>query len=91
MKNPKTILVLLLFCTFGLLATTILDVMALHDIANDYVSQKALTGNQVTLSGTLPDWVSCSLEWGAIHVSIVLQFVLTILVIIGLIRIARKS
>jgi len=89
MKKLKSTVVLLVFVSFGILASTILDGMALHDIANDYVSQDVLSDNQITLSETLPDWASCTLEWGAIHFSIIFQLVLTLLLIAGLIRILR--
>jgi len=91
MKKIKSALVLLVLLSFGLLASTLIDIMALHDIANDYVSQNVLSDHQITTSNALPDWSSCSLEWSAIHVSIIVQLVLTIEVITGLIRILRSN
>jgi len=89
MKKMKSTLTFLVLLTFGLLASTILDIMALHDIANDYVSRDLFSDQEVSLPADLPEWTSCSLEWGAIQFSIIFQLVLTLLVIVGLIRILR--
>ncbi len=91
MKKLKSTLVLLVLFSFGLLASTIIDIMALHDIANDYVSQDVFTDQKVKLSESLPDWSACSMEWTAVHFSIIFQLVLTLVVIAGLIKILRNK
>ncbi len=90
MKKLKSTLVFLVLLSSGLFVSTVIDIMALHDIADDYVSQEVLSDHQISTSHALPDWSSCSLEWGAIHFSIIFQLVLTLMVIIVLVRIIKS-
>ncbi len=91
MKKLKSTLVLLVLFSFGLLVSTIIDIMALHDVANDYVSKEVFTNQKIILPESLPDWSACSLEWTTIHFSIIFQLVLTLLLMVGLIRIVRNK
>ena len=47
----------------ALLVTMLSDYMALHDIANDYVSLEVLEMHQIKGASSLPSWTGTPLEW----------------------------
>ena len=56
----------LILCALAVLAA-IGDYLALHDIANDYVSRKAIASYESGLSGELPRWSETKLEWRIVN------------------------
>jgi hypothetical protein len=56
-----------------------MDFAALHDIGNDYVSQKILTYLKITTSKNLPDWTKTAGEWFVVTVSLLLRVIFLIL------------
>jgi hypothetical protein len=75
MKIKATRILVLLSLVLGLLALvlTIGDLLALHDIGNDYVSQKILAYLDISLSKELPAWTATSGEWRLVEFSWVLR------------------
>ncbi len=86
MKSEKkeTYFLLIFIMGFMSLCAVFLNILALNDINNDYVSQEVL--KQAGISGIekLPDWSRCGLEWGAIIVShlFLLASLLTLIVLL---------
>ncbi|MFH1195514.1 MAG: hypothetical protein V1720_07355 [bacterium] len=75
----KTITVITFLFSIIIFFFTLLDFASLHDIGNDYVSQKILTYLEITPSKTLPDWTKTEGEWSAVTVSLFLRFVFIVL------------
>jgi len=86
MKSGKkeTYFLLIFIMGFMSLCAVFLNIMALNDINNDYVSQEVL--KQAGISGIekLPDWSRCGLEWGAITVAhlFLLMSLITLIVLL---------
>ena len=78
MKSPnKLIGIVLLFCIL-MLSLTVLDFLALHDIKQDYLSQKMLDLFEISFSKEIPDWTATVGEWGAVTISLYARFLLVL-------------
>ena len=64
-------IIMLLFCFF--------DFAALHDIGNDYISQKILTYLDITTSKSLPEWTKTKGEWLIVSISLIIRIVFLLL------------
>lgn len=84
MREPQKILTITIaLCVFGFLLT-ICDFLALHDIKNEYVSNRILERLNITLSEDLPEWTSTKGEWGVVRISYLFRFVFFIFCVIVL-------
>jgi len=62
-----------------------LNILALMDVSQDYVSLKVLQDEGVTLEKELPGWTRCSLEWSALlygHLVLVAFFIFLIITLL---------
>jgi len=73
-----------------LLSLTFVDMLALADIHQDYVSGSVLETFQLDVTNELPSWTSTNLEWGWIRISLLIKSILIIIVIVALIKAAKK-
>lgn len=78
MKNIKTITVVALLFSLFVLLFSFIELAALHDINNDYVSQEILTDFEITSSVSLPDWTKTEGEWQIVTISLFLRFLFLI-------------
>jgi hypothetical protein len=75
------------------LALTLGDFLALHDIRNEYVSEEILNTLSVSLSDELPDWTATAGEWTLVQFSYIARtafLVLNIITLSALIVIMRR-
>lgn len=77
--NIKTVTLLTILFSVLIFLFTLLDFASLHDIGNDYVSQKILTYLKITPSKNLPTWTKTEGEWLAVYISLSLRFIFIIL------------
>jgi hypothetical protein len=75
LSKRKTVLFSLAVVGF-LLALTLGDFLALHDIQQDYVSPEVLTRMDLDLAGALPYWTTTSGEWTMVSISFIARLVL---------------
>lgn len=90
MKNIKTITVVALLFSLFVLLFSFLELAALHDINNDYVSQEIQTDFEITSSVSLPDWTKTEGEWQIVTISLFLRFLFLIFNISVLIYLYKK-
>ncbi|MBT3336327.1 MAG: hypothetical protein HN855_04600 [Anaerolineae bacterium] len=84
MKKTTTIIAVVLLLNILILALTIGDFLALHDIQNDYVSAEVLSTFEITTSAPLPEWTQAPGEWLMVTTSFVARLItipLTILLL----------
>ena len=74
---------MLLFCVLVFLLT-ILDVLALHDIKQDYLSKYIIDYLGLTFSKEIPVWTSTTGEWKIVSLSLYSRFIFLIFNIIFL-------
>lgn len=77
--NIKTLTIITLLFSILIFLFSLLDFASLHDIGNDYVSQKILTYLEITPSKILPDWTKTEGEWLVVTISLFLRFIFLIL------------
>jgi hypothetical protein len=90
MKIVSSLIGWLLVISLLLLSFTFVDFLALHDIHQDYVSTYVLEYLQINISDELPGWTSTELEWGWIRISLLLKTILIVVIIISLVKVAKK-
>ena len=90
MKIVGSLIGWLLVISLLLLSLIFVDFLALHDIHQDYVSTTVLEYLQINISDELPGWTSAELEWGWIRVSLLLKTILIVVIIISLLKAAKK-
>lgn len=76
------------------LALTLGDFLALHDIRNEYVSEEILNALSVSLSDELPDWTATAAEWTLVQFSYLARsafLVLNVITLSVLIVIVRRQ
>ena len=66
------------------------DLMALHDINKDYVSNDLLESLQVDVSKELPEWTTQKMEWTFIQISLFLKSVFMVVIIVAIAKTIRK-
>jgi len=67
------------------------DLLALHDIGQDYVSPKVLEDIPTQISDEIPDWASTKMEWIFVRVSFLLKLIITPVIIIALAKTVKQS
>jgi len=67
---------------------TIFEFLALHDIHNEYVSNRILNRLNISLSGDLPEWTATKGEWEVVRVSYLFRFVFFVFCVIVLYKLA---
>ena len=72
----KTLLIASLGIILLLALSTRVDLLSLHDIRSDYVSQSALDYLGIEVSRELPSWTNTRLEWTSIRISVAVRVVL---------------
>ena len=90
MKSTSSLLGWGILISLLLLSITFVDILALADIYQDYISTNVLELLQLDISDELPDWTSTSLEWAWIRIGLVVRTFLIIVIIVSLIRISKK-
>lgn len=90
-KKKETLISLSIVLSIISFLVTILNILALHDIHNDYVSQKVLESSGVSTAQKLPAWSQCPLEWTALTVGSLILIVSLIFLIITLIKIKSST
>lgn len=76
------------------LALTLGDFLALHDIRHDYVSEEILDSLGVSISAELPAWTATAGEWALVQLSYLTRFAFLIINFIALsvlVRIVRRQ
>lgn len=73
-----------------LLSLTFVDFLALADIHKDYVSRNVLELLSTDISNELPDWTSAKFEWAWIRISLIVKTVIVIVVLVALVKAAKK-
>lgn len=90
MKNKGSSITWVIILSLFLLSLTFVDFLALHDIHQDYVSTKVLESEQIDVANLLPDWSSTPMEWAYVRISLFLKSVFIVVIIIALVRFAKK-
>ena len=90
MKYTSSLLGWGILISLLLLSITFVDILALADIHQDYISANVLELLQLEISHELPDWTSTSLEWAWIRISLIVKTILIIVIIVSLIRVSKK-
>jgi hypothetical protein len=84
MKKMVILASFTLVASLFVLALTLGDFLALHDIRNEYVSEEILNTLSVDLSHELPDWTATAGEWTLVQFSYVARAAFLVLNIITL-------
>ena len=90
MKKLKSITIFAIFFCIFVLALTILDFAALHDIKNEYISKGILKYLNITLSSDPPYWTDTAGEWQLVLASLLSRFLFFIFNIVVLVKIYTK-
>jgi hypothetical protein len=90
MKNLKSVIVLTILLCIFVFALSILDMAALHDIKNEYISKNILNYLNISLSSDPPYWTATEGEWQLVTFSLFCRFLFFILNIIVLVYLYRK-
>ena len=69
MKTYYVLAGFMLIATVVVLALTLGDFMALHDIQREYVSTEVLDSLGISISDELPDWTATAGEWAMVQFS----------------------
>ena len=85
-KKNETLISLAIVLSIISFLVTSLNIMALNDIHNDYVSQEVLESAGVSTAQKLPAWSQCLMEWTALTVGSLILVVSLIFLIITLIK-----
>ena len=78
MLTKRNVILFSLAVVGFLLALTVGDFLALHDIQQDYVSAEVLRTLELDLAGALPYWTGTTGEWSMVTISVIARFVLLI-------------
>ena len=90
MKNLKSVTILTILLCLFVFVLTILDIAALHDIKNEYISKGILKYLNITLSSDPPYWTATEGEWQLVTFSLYSRFLFFIVNIIVLSYLYRK-
>ncbi len=91
MKKKETLISIAIVLSIISFLVTGLNILALNDINNDYVSQEVLESAGVSMAQKLPAWSQCPLEWTALTVGSLILVVSLIFLIITLIKIKASK
>lgn len=80
-KNKKKVTLVIVLCVIGFLLT-LFEFLALHDISNEYVSNRILKRLDISLSEDLPEWTSTKGEWMVVRISYLFRFFFFILCVV---------
>ncbi len=91
MSKQSLLTLLFIFC-FLFLGLLLLDLLALNDIHNDYVSTSVLEGIKANnIISQLPDWSDTKGEWLVIQISMLAKLLLAIVNIFILFKIFKQK
>ena len=88
-KSIKNLLGVMFLITLFCLIMVAVDIFALHDIKNDYLSPEALKDFELNLPAD-SDWTGTTLEWISVRISWFLKLSLLVVNIIVIFRLERK-
>ena len=90
MLTKRSVILFSLAVIGFLLVLTVGDLLALHDIQQDYVSAEVLRMLELDLAGALPYWTSTTGEWSLVTISVIARFVLLVMNALLLFTFLRK-
>ncbi len=68
---------LLLFIAVLFALSLLADLMALHDIHNDYASSMVISRFAPAASASMPEWTRTTMEWSLLNISFVTRLIAT--------------
>lgn len=90
-RKKETFLILIFILSFVSLSVVFVNILAVHDIHHDYVSQSVLKQVGIEGSEALPDWSRCDGEWLLVTISHLILLPCLIILIIFLFKLKSSK